>query len=102
IQNLNTADKKAAELLLYSTDLLQDIATSAQNLAEECLHYIKNLHRQPDKDFIRITDELKFKMNRFLVITTNALRNKNFSTFDHIKIARDDVRTYINLQLDSQ
>ena len=102
IQNLNTADKKAAELLLYSTDLLQDIATSAQNLGEECLHYIKNLHRQPDKDFIRITEELKFKMNRFLVITTNALRNKNFSTFDHIKIARDDVRTYINLQLDSQ
>jgi len=102
IKSLNTADKKAAELLLYSTDLLQDIATSALNLCEECLHYIKNLHRQPDKDFIQITEELKFKMNRFLVITTNALRNKNFTAFDHIKTARDDVRTYINLQLDSQ
>ena len=102
IQNLNTADKKAAELLLYSTDLLQDISASAQNLAEECLHYIKNLHRQPDKDFIRITEELNIKMTRFLVITTEALRNKNFLTFDNIKVARDDIRTYINIQLDSQ
>lgn len=102
IKGLNTDDKKSAELLLYSTDLLQDITTSALNLSEECLHYKKNLHKDPEPEFINIIEDLKFKMNRFLIITTNALRNKNFTVFDQIKIARDDVRSYINLQLDSQ
>ena len=47
IKHLETADPKPAQILLYSTDLLQDIASSALIMGEECMHYIQNLHKQP-------------------------------------------------------
>ncbi|HLG40131.1 MAG TPA: hypothetical protein VI461_10700, partial [Chitinophagaceae bacterium] len=100
IKNLESSDLKPAQILLYSTDLLQDITSSALTLGEECMHYIQNLHEQPGKEFIRMTGELKAKMNSFFSIAIEALQQNNFENIEDIKIARDDVREYINGQLD--
>lgn len=99
IKHLETTDHKPAEILLYSSDLLQDITSSALTMGEECLHYIQNLHQQPGKDFIRLTSELSARMDSFFTIALTALKQDNFEHMEHIKIARDDVREFINDQL---
>lgn len=102
IKNLETTGPEPSQLLLYSTDFLQDITYSATAMSEECLHYIQNLHREPGKDFLRVTEELKHKMNAFFTLAIGALRNDNFEKMEDIRIARDDVREFINQQLDRQ
>ncbi|MGK2863987.1 MAG: hypothetical protein ACSLE0_18795, partial [Chitinophagaceae bacterium] len=68
---------------------------------EECLHYVKNLHEQPGRDFIRLIEELQAKMKTFFQIAITALLRDDFKNIENIRIARDDVREYINGQLDS-
>ncbi len=102
IKNLETAGTEPSQILLYSSDFLQDITYSTTAMGEECLHYIQNLHREPSKDFIRVTEELKYKMNAFFVLATDALKHDSFEKMENIRIARDDVREYINQQLDRQ
>jgi phosphate/sulfate permease len=101
IKHLETTDPKPAQILLYSTDLLQDITSSALIMGEECMHYIQNLHRQPDKNFIVVLEDLNNKMNAFFTLVINALQQNNYEKMDEIKTARDDVREYINGQLDT-
>jgi phosphate/sulfate permease len=100
IKNLETSDPKPAQILLYSTDLLQDITGTVVTLGDECLHYIHNLHQQTGTSFAHLTRELKAKMNYFFDVALVALRQDNFDNIDSIKVARDDVREYINGQLD--
>lgn len=100
IKHLETADPKPAQILLYSSDLLQDITSSAVTMGEECMHYIQNLHQQPGEDFIRLTRELSARMDSFFTIALTALKQDSFEHLEDIKIARDDVREYINDQLD--
>ncbi len=102
IKNLNTAESRPAEILLYSTDLLQDITNSSLALSEECLHYIKNLHRQPDKEFVVITEELKDKMNNFITSVITVIRENKISEIENMKALRDTIRNYMNQQLDAQ
>jgi hypothetical protein len=68
-------------------------------MAEEVNYYIKNLHHRPNEKFIHITDELRHKMTAFLLATVKAIEHNNFENIEVIKIARDDVKTYINQQL---
>lgn len=102
IKGLTTQESKPAEVLLYSTDLIHDITHSATTMTEECMHYIKNLHKEPDADFIIITQELKKKMQAFINIVTESLLQNAMSDIDPIKSARDDVRRYLNQLLDEQ
>ena len=100
IKNLQTGVPKPGQMLLYSTDLLQDITNSVITMGEECLHYIQNLHRQPGKNFIYVIDDLEKKMNAFFNLAINAMKQGTFENIENIKQARDDVREYINGQLD--
>ncbi|HMU46001.1 MAG TPA: inorganic phosphate transporter [Chitinophagaceae bacterium] len=102
MKGLNNDDKKSAQVLLYSTDLLQDIANSATNLSDECFHYLKNLHKKPDKEFLQITEELRLRMSNFFDLVIKALSTNNYSEMDSIKASRDKVREYVNQQLDAQ
>lgn len=102
IKNLETIGPEPSQILLHSSDFLQDITYSTTAMGEECLYYIQNLHREPSKDFIKVTEELKYKMNAFFVLATNALEHDSFEKMEDIRIARDDVREYINKQLDMQ
>ncbi len=102
IKNLTTTESVPSQILLYSADFLQDINYSATAMAEECLHYIQNMHKEPGKHFIKVSEELNFKMNSFLALAINALRNDNFEKMESIRIARDDVREFINEKLERQ
>jgi hypothetical protein len=102
IKNLETTGTGPSQILLYSSDFLQDITYSATAMGEECLHYTQNLHKEPGQDFIRVTEELNYKMNAFCALAIDALRYDSFEKMDTIRIARDDVREYINQQLDRQ
>lgn len=102
IKNLETTGPGPSQVLLYSSDFLQDITYSATAMGEECLHYTQNLHKEPGKDFIRVTEELNHKMNAFCGLAIDALEHDSFDNMDTIRIARDDVREYINQQLDRQ
>ncbi len=102
IKNLETTGPVPSQILLYSADFLQDITYSTTAMGEECLHYTQNLHKEPGKDFIRVTEELNSKMNAFYALAIDALRYDSFEKMDTIRIARDDVREYINEQLDRQ
>ena len=102
IKNLETPAINPSQILLYSSDFLQDITYSSLVMGEESLHYIQNLHRQPGKNFIRVTEELKFKMQAFFNLVIDALRNEKFDNIEDIRIARDDVREYVNAKLDAQ
>ena len=102
IKSLSTAESKPAELMLYSTDLLQDITNSCLALSEECLHYIKNLHREPDKEFMNITDELKAKMSSFIATAISVIKENKTPNIEQIRNTRDQVRAFLNQHLDSQ
>ncbi len=102
IKSLNTEESKPAAILLYSTDLLQDITYSSLTLSEECLHYVKNLHRNPNREFVVITDELKIKMNNFITTVIMIITENKTADIETVKTARDDVRNFLNLQLDTQ
>ncbi len=102
IKNLEAKGPAPSQILLYSSDLLQDITYSTTAMGEECLHYIQNLHKEPGKNFIRVTEELRYKMKAFFTLAIDALEKDNFEKMEDIRIARDDVREYINEQLDLQ
>ncbi|MBD0288643.1 MAG: inorganic phosphate transporter, partial [Flavisolibacter sp.] len=102
IKELETTRPEPSQLLLYSTDFLQDITYSTTAMGEECLHYIQNLQQQPGQLFIRVMEELKYKMNAFFSLAIHALEHDNFNEMETIRIARDDVREYINGKLDQQ
>jgi phosphate/sulfate permease len=102
IKSLQTEDKRSAELLLYSTDLVQDIVNSSVTLCEESLHYVLNLHHQPAKSYIRVMEELRYKMDEFMSRVIKALQQNNYDDIESIRIARDDVREHINQQLEKQ
>lgn len=100
IKGLETSELKPAQILLYSTDLLQDITYSTVTMGEECLHYVQNLHRQPGKEFVKVIKELEEKMSAFFRLALHALEQNNFDNIEEIRKARDDVRDYLNDQLD--
>jgi phosphate/sulfate permease len=102
IKNLETTALNPSQILLFSSDFLQDITYSSLVMGEESLHYIQNLHRQPGKNFIKVTEELKFKMQAFFRLVIDALRHEKFDNMEAIRIARDDVREYINAKLETQ
>ncbi|MCX8020580.1 MAG: inorganic phosphate transporter [Chitinophagaceae bacterium] len=102
IKSLSTRESKPAEVLLYSTDLLHDITHSTITMTEECMHYIKNLHKEPDKEFILIIQELKSKMQNFLNLVTDTILQNKMTEVENIKSTRDDLRNYVNTLLDEQ
>ena len=102
IKELQTTRSEPSQLLLYSTDFLQDITYSATTMGEECLHYVQNLQRKPGESFIRVADELRHKMHTFFSQAIYALQQDDFQQMENIRIARDDVREFINAHLDRQ
>jgi phosphate/sulfate permease len=102
IKNLSGGAEAPSQILLNSSDFLQDITYSTTVMGEESLYYIQNLHREPGKDFIRVSQELKVKMNTFFALAIDALTHENFEKMASIRVARDDVRDYINTQIKRQ
>lgn len=102
IKELQTTDKETAEVILYSTDLLQDMIQSAKFLSEESLEYINNLHQSPQKSFTKTINKLNDKMEVFFNLTIEGLANPKNIDYDVIKKTRDELREFINSHLDKQ
>jgi len=102
IKELQTTDKETAEVILYSTDLLQDMIQSAKFLSEESLEYINNLHQAPQKSFIKTIAKLNDKMEVFFKLTAQGLSNPLDIDYDFIRKNRDELREFINSHLDRQ
>ncbi|MEZ4879361.1 MAG: inorganic phosphate transporter, partial [Chitinophagales bacterium] len=78
IKKLKTDDKSAGELLLHSSDLLQDITQSTKYLTQECLYYVKDLHKTPDAKFIQIITELNKKMQVYFKALVQTIEQNKF------------------------
>src|SRR5690606_38313393 len=102
IKELQTTDKETAEVILYSTDLLQDIIQSAKFLSEESLDYINNLHQAPRKSFIKTIVKLNTKMDVFFKLTIQGINNPHDINYDFIRKNRDALRDFIDSHLDHQ
>jgi phosphate/sulfate permease len=102
IKELQTTDKETAEVILYSTDLLQDMIQSAKFLTEESLEYINNLHQAPQKSFIKTIDKLNNKMDAFFKLIIESLSDPESIDYDVVRKNRDELREFINSHLDRQ
>lgn len=102
IKGLSKKDIKSAEVLLFSSDLMEDMFSSVIKMGEECLNYIRNLHQRPDDEFLHIVEDLKLKMGAFLQLVSHALAEDRFEKTDLIKMARNDARGFINDQLENR
>lgn len=100
IKQLSTKDMREAHILLSSTDLLQDITNSLHTMSQEVNYYVKNLHEAPDENFIQVINLLSDKMDKFLSAVISSIKNDTFTSMETIKLSRDDVRSFINQEID--
>jgi len=102
IKKLKTDDLEVGRLYLMGSDLIQDMTHSARNITEESLHYVKNLHRQIDDEFVVKIKKIEPEVTDLLSKISNAIQDLDFSGDDEIIQQRKDVRAYLNSELNHQ
>ncbi len=102
LKKLTTDDKRTSEVIVLSSDFIEDLIQSTKSLSDECLFYTKNLHEVTDKKFLKDLAELDRKMYEFFNLVLVSLEQTENEEFSHIKEMRNKVRDYINDRLDSQ
>lgn len=102
IRELQTDDTKVSEILIYSSDFIQDIVQSAKYLSNEGLYYVKNLHELSDVDFLTDLVKTNEAMNELFSKVAVVLNNTEEYDFNEIKALRDTVRTSINNTLERE
>lgn len=101
IRDTNTENQAVAQMLLYSTDLIDDNFKSLTVMGEEISHYIQNLHAPPAPSVVSQAEDLDIRMHAFIQTVANAIENEKFANTEMVKKARDDVRGFVNKQLDT-
>lgn len=102
IRELNTADVKTSQVVVHSTDLLQDIIQSANALSIESLQYFENLHQPLHPKFIAIVDTLNVLMQDFFQQTVEELKKDQAPDIDALRAKRNEIRDYINTNFEKQ
>lgn len=102
LKSLGTDDKQATQVIVLSSDFIQDLTQSTKFLSDEALFYIKNLHVISDKDFLRDLKKLDDKMDNFFNLILVSLEQTADEEVDHIRKERNEVRSFINDRLDYQ
>lgn len=102
LKNLKTNDKKTSQVIVLSSDFIQDLTQSTKFLSNECLYFIKNLHEVTDKPFLKDLKELDKKMYDFFNLVLVSLEQTESEDIEHVKTLRNKVRSYINDKLDYQ
>ncbi len=102
IKGLDTENLKVGEMFLLSSDYTQDITQSAKFLTDECLHYVKNLHRSLHPGFNDLIDALNIKVTTFLEKVQDRIQHRNFEDSDVIVEDRKELRAFINDELNKQ
>jgi len=102
IRELNTTDQKTSEVVVHSTDLLQDLIQSANSLSTESLQYFENLHQPLHPKFTTIVDTLNVMMHNFFAHTVEELRKDHGLDIDSLRTKRNQIRDYINVNFEKQ
>lgn len=102
IRELNTADVKTSEVVVHSTDLLQDLIQSANALSNESLQYFENLHQPLHPKFTAIVDTLNVMMQDFFQQTVEELKKQGAPDVDAMRAKRNEIRDYINTNFEKQ
>lgn len=102
IRELNTTDQKTSEVVVHSTDLLQDLIQSANSLSTESLQYFENLHQPLHPKFTTIVDTLNVMMHNFFAQTIEELRKDQGLNIDELRTKRNQIRDYINVNFENQ
>ncbi|MBD1426741.1 inorganic phosphate transporter [Sphingobacterium arenae] len=102
IRELNTTDQKTSEVVVHSTDLLQDLIQSANSLSTESLQYFENLHQPLHPKFTTIVDTLNVMMHNFFAHTVEELRKDQGLDIDSLRTKRNQIRDYINVNFERQ
>lgn len=102
IKGLNSGDKKTSEVLLLSSDFIQDLTQSSKFFSNESLYYVKNLHQITDPNFSEELQILNDKMTPFFQRVLTSLQNPKGESLEEVRKLRNDVREFINQRLDAQ
>ncbi|MFV0605229.1 MAG: anion permease [Niabella sp.] len=102
IKGLNTNDQKVAELMLYTSDLVQDLVQSTKTLSHEGLYYLKNLHELSDDGFLKDIDSIAKGMSRLFSDVVENIKAPSFDGMEQTKESRNEIRELINEKLSSQ
>lgn len=102
IRELNTDDQKTSEVVVHSTDLLQDLIQSANSLSIESMQYFENLHQPLHPKFIAIVDTLNLMMQDFFGEIVDELKKDQAPDIDGLRIKRNQIRDYINTNFENQ
>lgn len=102
IRNFQSDASKPGEILVYSSDLIQDILQSAQHMGVESLAYIKNLHNPPTESFVSTLNEMESKMVVLFENLVQALNEPDKVVLSEISQNRNELRGFINSFLENQ
>jgi len=102
IRELNTDDQKTSEVVVHSTDLLQDLIQSANSLSIESMQYFENLHQPLHPKFIAIVDTLNMMMKDFFEQVVDELKKDHAPDIDGLRTKRNQIRDYINTNFEKQ
>ena len=102
IKGLKTDDQKVAELMLYTSDLVQDLVQSTRTLSHEGLYYLKNLHELSDDSFLNDIDDIRTGMGGLFSTVIESIQNPDPSGIEHVRDLRNQIRERINERLSSE
>lgn len=103
IRELNVDDQKSSQVVVHSTDLLQDLIQSANFLSVESLQYFENLHQPLHPKFLEIVDTLNVMMDDFFARVVEELKNdEQAPDIDMLRAERNRIREYINDNFERQ
>lgn len=102
IRELNATDQKSSEVVVHSTDLLQDLIQSANALSTESLQYFENLHQPLHPKFTMIVDTLNGMMQAFFLQLVEELKTEQTPNINELRTTRNQIRDYINTNFEKQ
>ncbi len=103
IRELHTDDQKSSQVVVHSTDLLQDLIQSANFLSAESLQYFENLHQPLHPKFREIVDTVNVMMYDFFGQVVDELKNdEQGPDIDKLRAERNQIRAYINSNFERQ
>lgn len=103
IRELSAEDQKSSEVVVHSTDLLQDLIQSANFLSVESLQYFENLHQPLHPKFIHIVDTVNQMMHEFFAHVVEELKSDEHGPdIDKLRSERNQIRDYINTNFEKQ
>ncbi|MEC5395719.1 inorganic phosphate transporter [Bergeyella sp. RCAD1439] len=102
LKSLEANDKLTSQVIVLSSDFIQDLSQSTKFLSDEAMFYVKNLHEITDEAFLEDLKTLDRKMYHFFNLVLVSLEQTEHEDLETVRKTRNDVRAFINDKLDAQ